>query len=225
MLNLVSIFSTTYHLVNCLLDILYSPSSDSFLAGLRAECDAVSSAHDGHLDTKEAIEQLYRMDSTVRESLRTSASGIIAVPRTVARGSGGLDLGHMVVPEGVRLGVPVRAIHHDPAYYDKPHNFDAFRFSRPFEGPEGRLRQAAEQKQSSAMDETFLSFGYGKHGCPGRWFATQSIKQVLAHIVQTYDVECIGQRPAKDVLLNILMPPTKAYVSIRRRQMAGTSYH
>lgn len=219
LLNLVSIYTTTYALANCLLDLFSSPSRHDFVSGLRAECHTVSVAHGGSLDTKEAIDELYRCDSTVRESLRVSAFGVVGLPRIVTPGGGGLkmDGGHFV-PEGVRLGVPLRAIHHDPEYYTEPELFDAFRFSRSFEGPDGSCRQRTEQKLSVSTSETFLTYGHGKQACPGRWFASQIIKQALAHIVQTYEVQVISDSRAKNVVLNMIMPPTTANLRVALRQ-------
>ncbi|KAF2868516.1 cytochrome P450 [Massariosphaeria phaeospora] len=215
-LNLVSIYTTTYAFAYCILDLYGSPSRDDFISGLRSECQHISSRHDG-LKTKEAIDKLFRIDSTVRESMRISAFGTISLPRIVAPGTE-LDLGKGIkVPSGVRMGIPCQAIHLDASRHENPLEFDAFRFSRSFEGPQKKHQQATEQKLSVTIDESFLTYGYGKHGCPGRWFASQMMKQALAHVVLNYDIECVGEPPNKTVLLNMVLPPTGAKVRIRRR--------
>ncbi|KAK8030950.1 ent-kaurene oxidase [Apiospora arundinis] len=33
-----------------------------------------------------------------------------------------------------------------------------------------------------------MAFGYGKHACPGRFFAANEIKLILAHILLQYDL-------------------------------------
>ncbi|KAJ7213645.1 hypothetical protein B0H12DRAFT_1033006, partial [Mycena haematopus] len=49
-------------------------------------------------------------------------------------------------------------------------------------------------------DATFLSFGLGKHACPGRFFAVTELKLMLACIYQNYDIklEHGGVRPPSD---------------------------
>ncbi|RYP52144.1 hypothetical protein DL768_002694 [Monosporascus sp. mg162] len=220
-LNLVSIYTTTYAFSNCMLDLYSSPERDEFVAGLRAECTQIageSANSQGGFPTADAVKRLYRVDSLVRESLRVSAFGIVALPRIVSPGEG-LDLGFdglPSVPAGTRLGIPLRPIHMDTANYHDPMRFDAFRFSREFENHESIIRQATEQKLSVDISETFLTYGFGKHACPGRWFASQIIKQAVAHMVQEYDVECVG-KPEKKTLLNMVMPPMNNKVRIRLR--------
>lgn len=34
-----------------------------------------------------------------------------------------------------------------------------------------------------------LNFGYGRHACPGRFFATNEIKMVLARLILEYDIK------------------------------------
>lgn len=34
-----------------------------------------------------------------------------------------------------------------------------------------------------------LVFGYGRHACPGRFFALAEIKLILAHMILTYDIK------------------------------------
>ncbi|KEY72037.1 hypothetical protein S7711_00055 [Stachybotrys chartarum IBT 7711] len=214
-LNLVSIFTTAYAFANCVLDLYGSEHRDDFVAGLRAEYYSVVQNH-GAPTTKAAVDRLYRLDSTVRESLRLSAFGIITLQRIV--GDSGLDLGDGIhIPGGVRIGIPSQAIHFDASYHENPLAFDAFRFSRPFEGPEGQRRQSSDQRLSVNIDESFLTYGYGKHACPGRWFASQLMKQALAYMLHHYDVELVGKRPEKKAVLNMILPPLDARIRIRRR--------
>lgn len=215
-LNMVSIYTTSYVFTNCVLDLYGTESRDDFVTGLREECDRVSHEYNG-LSAKEAIDKLYRIDSSVRESMRVSCFGIVSLPRTVASCEG-LELGKDIrIPAGVRMGVPSQAIHLDDHYYDDPLIFDAFRFSRPHEGTKGAGRQGPKQELSVSISESFLTYGYGKHACPGRWFASQMMKIALAHVISNYEVECVGEKPEKKALLNMILPPTNAQIRVRRR--------
>ena len=83
MLNLVSVHTTSNTLINVILDLYSSPPSSGFLDGLYEECTRVLADSDG-VWTKHAVSQLYRVDSTIRESMRFSAFGIVALPRRVS---------------------------------------------------------------------------------------------------------------------------------------------
>lgn len=223
-LNLVSTYTTAYAFANCVIDLYGGNERDDTIDGLRAELSRITQKHGG-VSTKAAIDELYRLDSTVRESMRISAFGIVTLQRIVGEAGIDLDLGHGSahhIPAGVRVGIPSQAIHHDPAYHEDPMKFDAFRFSRPFESPGSKGRQADGQRSSVDCDKTFLTYGYGKHACPGRWFASQLMKQALAYMLHHYDVECVGKRPEKKAVLNMIMPPTEARIRIHRREIGGT---
>ncbi|EGO30935.1 hypothetical protein SERLADRAFT_444508 [Serpula lacrymans var. lacrymans S7.9] len=63
----------------------------------------------------------------------------------------------------------------------------------------------------------YLPFGHGRHACPGRFFAENELKTMLAHIVVTYDVklEKEGVRPANSTFFGTNMPNPKAQVMFR----------
>jgi len=56
--------------------------------------------------------------------------------------------------EGVRVVIPVYAIHHDPRYYPEPDRFDPERFS--------------DEAKSFRPHFTFLPFGEGPRNCIGK---------------------------------------------------------
>lgn len=85
MLNLVSIHSTSFTTTNTILDLYSSHLSEGFVDGLREECDRVL-AEFGGAWTKDAVSKLFRVDSTIRESMRFSDFGVVALPRRVGCG-------------------------------------------------------------------------------------------------------------------------------------------
>ncbi|MCJ1375679.1 hypothetical protein MMC20_006916, partial [Loxospora ochrophaea] len=127
------------------------------------------------------------------------------------------------VPKGVRVGVPLQAIHHDPSFYHEPSRFNAFRFSeacKPLQTTSQPLRDAAQSgKRERCVDinERFLTYGFGRHACPGRFFASQMMSLALAYIIQNYDIEHTSKRAKSQSILHILIPPTSATIRIRRR--------
>ncbi|KAF4633292.1 hypothetical protein G7Y89_g4832 [Cudoniella acicularis] len=216
-LNTMFIFAMGYVFAHSVLDLYGSPleSKNEFLTGLEAECKRVSTKHHG-LSTKEAVDSLYRVDSAIRESMRISDVGVTSLPLDVV--SGQVDLGNGIhIPPGVRMVFPTQPIHLDPDYHEYPLRFDAFRFSRKFEGLLESDQQPGERELLTSTTKSFLAFGYGRHGCPGRWFVAQTIKQALAYVILNYDVEITGKPIKRKALLNMMLPPTDAQIRIRRK--------
>ncbi|KAI0023445.1 cytochrome P450 [Xylariomycetidae sp. FL0641] len=211
------IFATCYVFAHSVLDVYGSPDKEEFISGLHAECEGVRERNGG-LGTAEAVDTLYRVDSTIRESMRTSDVAVTNLFRDVSAGE--VDLGHgITVTKGVRMAFPTQNIHMDPECYEDPRRFDAFRFSRPFEGLDeaGRLARAQERELVVTPTLTFLPLGFGRHACPGRWFAAQTMKQALAHIALNYDVELVGKPVTRKALVNTMVPPVDAQMRIRRK--------
>lgn len=66
-----------------MLDIFSSPQAEEFVKSLREECDRVLKAHDGRW-TKDAVNDLIRIDSAIRESMRHSDLAALGVVRMVS---------------------------------------------------------------------------------------------------------------------------------------------
>jgi cytochrome P450 len=128
-----------------------------------------------------------------------------------------------VIPPGVRVGAPIQSIHFDPAFYPSPLSFDAFRFSDLIEldhsGKEidTHTEEKRRQQLSTQVSKAYIPWGYGKHACPGRWIAVQMMKLAMAHLITNYDIQPLTERPRSSPILNVLLPPTKATITIRHR--------
>lgn len=209
------IVGMNYVFANCVLDIYGSPSKDDILAGLAAEGRRVSAEYMG-LSTRGAVEDLVRHGSAIRESMRVSDFNVAGLPRDVV--SGGLDLGNGTeIPRGIRIAFPTQAIHQDSEFYRDPLLFDAFRFSRDFEGPGRKTKQEPQREDLADITQSFLAWGYGRGNCPGRWFAAQTMKQTLAHLILHYEVEVTKRPEQRKSLLSVMLPPTDAEIKVRWR--------
>ena len=139
------------------------------------------------------------------------------------------------LPQGTRIGTPTYSIHHDNNVYENAMTYDAFRFSRVRAGASKSstengtatgamnkedLAKVLEAKNLSTVttSDTFLSFGHGRHACPGRFFAAMEMKLLLAYIVLNYDVKTFDKRPANSFMAGSILPPMKATISVRRRR-------
>lgn len=94
-----------------------------------------------------------------------------------------------VIPSGTMIEVPAVAVNSDPEVFPGPLEFDPLRFYR--------LRQSAKAQgsvegaalnQFVSVSQNSLTFGYGRHACPGRFFAANEIKMILANVLLEYDV-------------------------------------
>lgn len=123
--------------------------------------------------------------------------------------------GGLHLPQGTRVGTSTYSIHHDESNYSNANTYDALRFSRQREESTNVL----EGKNLAAVttSDTFLSFGHGRHACPGRFFATTEMKLLLAYIVLSYDVKPLKERPQNLVVSGFRIPSSTATLSVRRR--------
>ncbi|ROV92486.1 hypothetical protein VSDG_06722 [Cytospora chrysosperma] len=157
-------------------------------------CQRVSSKQNG-FPTKASVDELFRVDSALRESMRLSDVSVTALPRDVVSAAG-LSLGNgITMSKGTRCVFPTQPIHLNEEYYMNPNRYDAFRFSRPSEGS-GNEKPTEERQLATSITESLLAFGYGRHACRGHFFASQTLKQALAHMLLNYDVEMTPTPPA-----------------------------
>ncbi len=116
------------------------------------------------------------------------------------------------IPYGTNLAVPMHSIHMDEDFYLNATHFDAFRFA-----PHGDINA----KPLVTLDDTFLTFGFGRHGCPGRFFGVHLMKTMMAYVVQNYDVEGMKERPKIVELMEFRFPSEGTVVRVRRRKGRG----
>ena len=90
-----------------------------------------------------------------------------------------------VIPANTQIGVPAHAIGLDPQLYPNPERFEGFRFHELRQ----KNPQSAGQKQYTAANLSNMSWGYGSHACPGRWFADAEIKMIIIHLLLNFDFQ------------------------------------
>ncbi|XP_015114497.1 probable cytochrome P450 6a13 [Diachasma alloeum] len=114
---------------------------------------------DGKL-TYEAVQDIKYLDKVLLETLRKYPLAPLLsrrceypykIPET-----------DVELPAGMRVVIPVYAIHHDPQYYPSPDTFDPERFN--------------DENKAKRHTHTFLSFGEGPRGCLGMKFALLQTK-------------------------------------------------
>jgi ent-kaurene oxidase len=88
---------------------------------------------------------------------------------------------------GTLIDVPAGAMTRDKAIVPggNPNEFDGFRYYRLRQ--EASREDAAKHLFATVSIDGGMHFGYGRRACPGRFFTTNLIKLVLAHLLLEYD--------------------------------------
>ena len=98
--------------------------------------------------------------------------------------SGGLLMDEESFPEGITIGVPHYALHHNEVYFTDPFSFKPARWIDEVSAPGiGKSETDVLQAQSA-----FRAFGMGRTSCVGKALAYQEMSIVLARIVWLYDL-------------------------------------
>lgn len=117
-----------------------------------------------------------------------------------------------VIPKGT-LTLVSTIRHWDDKIYEEPYKFDGRRFFR--------LRQQKETESGAhfvSATQDHFGFGYGLHACPGRFFATEEVKFILAHMLLHYDIRPVAGSDVNPLHYGISMTANpKAKIAIRYR--------
>ncbi|KAH8999713.1 cytochrome P450, partial [Lactarius deliciosus] len=206
--NFASIHTTSSTMTQVLYRLLANPE---YVEPLRREVEAVVAEYGWTID---GMDKMHKIDSFLRETQRLDGLGIVALIRMALRPftfSNGIT-----IPAGTYVAAPVGAVHADEEVYTNPDEFDGFRFARLRESSEAL---AASKHQAGVTSPAHLSFGHGRHACPGRFFAVTELKVILARVVMTYDLKLEeGREVPRDICFASSRIPRDASVLFRKRQ-------
>ncbi|KAF4537208.1 Cytochrome P450 [Lasiodiplodia theobromae] len=174
-----AIHSTTVVATNVLFNLAAMPE---FTAELREEIASVLARHDGVM-TFQALQEMLKLDSFMKETFRLYPLQFANFQRKVLKPFA-LSTGQ-IIPANTVIEVPSMAVSLDPTVFPDAARFDPLRFYR--------LRTAAgadpSAHQFATVSEDALNFGWGRHACPGRFFAANEIKMVVAAVLLEWDVK------------------------------------
>ncbi|CAA7268009.1 unnamed protein product [Cyclocybe aegerita] len=219
------------------LHVLYHLAANpKYASPMRKEIESIASREGW---TKASLEKMRKVDGFVKESMRVSGVSCVTMIRKTLQPfmfSDGTTL-----PTGTVLCVASDARHLDPhlssssSSSSSPEVFDGFRHSRLYEHHYGDSSPSFTTPTSGASWGTggtggstrfqlttatpdYLAWGYGRHACPGRFFAAVVLKMLLAHVVLGYDVRFEdGMRPEDVVDGARRVPNPRARVLFRKR--------
>jgi len=164
--------------------------------------------------TKAGMDKMHQVDSFVREALRIDGGGTLVMTRLVLQPftfSNGVT-----IPPGTLVSIPARATQTDERIHENANEFDGFRFAKLREKEGGK---ATGRHQAISASAENLTFGLGRHTCPGRFFAVNEVKLLLAHLLVTYDMKFEkGEEAPADHYIATLRIPRSTGVMFRKRQ-------
>ncbi|KAH9047277.1 cytochrome P450 [Lactarius hengduanensis] len=205
--NFAAIHSTSTTFTNVLYHLFSNPE---YVEPLRQDVETAV-AEEGW--TKAGLDKMHKIDSFLRETQRMDSLDNLTMIRLALRPftfSNGVT-----VPAGTLIAAPTGAINGDGEIFPNPEEFDGFRFTKPREH-DGNTAAGRQVLYKTAEN---LIFGYGRHACPGRFFAVNEVKALLAHVVVTYDVKFEeGKQAPSSFSIGSMRVPGKANVMFRKRQ-------
>ncbi|KAM0229976.1 hypothetical protein ACHAP5_011493 [Fusarium lateritium] len=213
LLNFAAIHTTTFAATHALLDI--ASSSPELITELRHEIESVLQQH-GNKWNKRAVAQLEKIDSAIRESQRKNSIVAIGVLREVVAKDGVTFPSGTHVPKGLRIGVPGYSVHQDSEVYTDPNTYVPLRFYDARQNETDEYVKSARNALPTATKD-FLAWGLGRNACPGRFFASNEIKMMIAYALLNYDIGHLAERPRNTWIAQNRIPPMKATLKIRKR--------
>jgi len=186
-LSFAAIHTTTLTSTNAFYNLAVHPEMADVL---RDEIKTVL-AENGGVFTSAALQSMKKLDSFLKETLRmdpTSLGGferMVLKPVTLSNGQ--------VLPAGVRIETSAYGVTQDGSVFADPDRFDGLRFYKLREKGAGSNEKspavgAAAHNQFVSVSQHSLAFGYGRHACPGRFFAANEVKMIVARVVLEYDI-------------------------------------
>lgn len=205
----------------------YLATNPKFADVLREEVDEILQREGW---TKQAMDEMVRVDSFIKESQRLSplsnGSQILAVVRAITDVSISIVSAQRVLlqdftfyegttlPAGTCIALCTHSAHFSDMNYTDPLTFDPLRFVKL------KAENPGKQYGIISTSAEFLPFGLGRHACPGRYFAASELKLMLAYVVTHYDIKLEqedGLRPKDLWRMGGCLPNQKAKVLFRKR--------
>lgn len=164
----------------------------------------------------EMLRKMVKLDSAISETTR-----LMSMPLTIREAKTDLEMPldsgkRLLVRKGEQLALYPRMTHLDPDIYEDPHVFKFDRYLAT-KGPKQFFKNG--QRVSFAL----LPFGAGESMCPGRFFARNEFKIVVATLLSAFDVELQSTAVPEMVMsrVGLGVPPPVKDIPFRIRKKRG----
>ncbi|KAI1759967.1 cytochrome P450 [Hypoxylon sp. FL1150] len=173
-----SIHSTSGAGLAILLDMLDYPEA---LSDIKQEIQGVKSRLPGGVWTRRALGQLQILDSFMRESARVHALTQYTSVQRIPVSSPWKFKDGLEIPAGTTMVFPSYHHNFDPSVHLHPDTFDAKRHLRR------RHESDTHKFHFASVSDDMLNWGAGRHSCPGRFFAQETLKLMMIHLLEHYE--------------------------------------
>ncbi|KAF2173631.1 hypothetical protein M409DRAFT_61961 [Zasmidium cellare ATCC 36951] len=204
-LSSAAIHTTSETLCRCIAQICETPE---IVQPLREEIISVL-AQEGWSRT--ALPKLQLLDSFLKEVHRFRPLSLTSMYRLVKKPVSLND--GTLLPAGTRLKIDDTMVH-DSTLFSNAGTFEVARFQR-------LRKQSGEEHQHQFVSLTpdIMAFGYGRHACPGRFFASHELKIALCVLLLQYDIRSVpdADQPRNQEFENFIVVAPTMKVQLRRR--------
>ncbi|KIJ09985.1 hypothetical protein PAXINDRAFT_86692 [Paxillus involutus ATCC 200175] len=204
------ILTLNFAAIHCLTQALYTLAANpQYMQSLREEVESVVETHGW---SKGALVKMRKIDSFLKESQRMEGVGVVGITRKVMKDFTFSD--GTVLPKGTIVTIASEATHLDNEVYENADIFNPLRFAN-MRDEDG---EGTKHSFASTTPE-YLLFGHGRQACPGRFFAANELKSMLAWVVLSYDVklEDGATRPPSLYIGSAIAAHPTAKVMFRKR--------
>ncbi|KAI9370250.1 cytochrome P450 [Aspergillus egyptiacus] len=196
---------------NFMQDLLAADADYNLQETLRAEAHSFFNSDCSH--PKSPTNHLQTTESALRETLRTHPLVIYSVCREVMPKQGVIAPDGTHLPQGSWVCVSSMDIHHDEDLYSHPTAYNPYRFIHISEAGKPVLKEML-----STPSPSFLAFSFGDHVCPGRVYASQMMKVIVAYMLANYEFRPVRQWAPGMIIGMIQIPSFWTCFSVRRRR-------
>ncbi|KAJ5104629.1 hypothetical protein NUU61_001976 [Penicillium alfredii] len=243
LMSLAVVHTSSMALCHALYDLILMPE---YLDPLREEIRRTLS--DGWENaTQTSLVAQRRLDSFLRESQRFNPPGELSFHRMIKEPLALSD--GLVLPKGTHICFAAGPMSKDASFIRNPDKFDGFRWCpdasdrNALTSPSATIHDSTSENERPHLTKTpatptptassFVSispvsmhFGFGRQACPGRFFASNTLKAILSRIISEYDFKLeedqAGKRPANLVVGEHIIPDMSASVLLRKRSIERT---
>ena len=139
------------------------------------------------------------------ESMRYRTIGPLALPHKASQDN---EIGGYRIPAGTQVLGNIYSIHHDPRYWDSPHEFIPERF----------LPQEDGSMSPNLTSLAYLPFGTGHRRCPGRRFAETTVWMHVTRMLHRLRFETPEGTPLpEDEVFGLAISPRPYALRAERR--------
>lgn len=125
-----------------------------------------------------------------------------------------------VIPADVTIEVASHSMAFDPEVVPDPDSFDMLRSYKLRQSAAGAAESGGGAHQFVTTSPSNLMWGYGRHACPGRFFAANEAKMIVSRAILDYEFRNVdgheGRYPNMDFGLQSIPDPTKQLLFKRR---------